>query len=88
MAENSALKNDTPGRSGVFTTKEGLKIAYASGVDKPDDAKKSEFHVDYERVRALEVRARCHESNFVGVDILLSTDWPKGNRPFSRESGL
>ncbi len=68
------------GRNGIFTTKEGLKIAYVSGVDKPEEvsAKKLDFHLDYERVRAMEVRAKCHESNFQGVDILLSTDWPKG----------
>ena len=51
-----------------------------SGVDKPNEGgvKKSDIHLDYERIRALEVRAKCHESNFQGVDILLTVDWPKG----------
>lgn len=40
--------------------------------------KKSEFHLDYERVKSIEVRSKCHDSRFSGVDILISTDWPKG----------
>jgi hypothetical protein len=69
------------GRSGIFPTKEGLKIAYVSGIDKPEDVstkKSSEFHLDFEKVKSMEVRSKCHETNFVGVDILISTDWPKG----------
>ena len=79
------------GRSGVFCTKEGLKIAYVSGIDKPDDvvaSKKSEFHLDYDRIKSIEVRSKCHETNFSGVDILISSDWPKGNFTFLGGSTL
>ena len=54
------------GKAGNLTTSNGLKIAYISP------------GVDFETVRNLEVRSRCDESGFHGVDILLSSDWPKG----------
>jgi hypothetical protein len=54
------------GRIGVMTTSSGLKIAYAS------------HDIDFEAVKSLEIRTKCDETNFQGVDILLTNDWPQG----------
>ena len=54
------------GRIGILTTSQGLKLAYASA------------NVDFEAVKALEIRSQCDLGDFQGVDILISSDWPLG----------
>lgn len=54
------------GRIGLLTTSQGLKLAYASP------------NVDFQAVKALEIRSKCEESDFQGVDILLGSEWPLG----------
>lgn len=60
------------GRAGCFRTN-GLSIAYMSGKDG-----EKEFEADSRRLKTLEVSTKCEEIGFQGVDILLTTDWPKG----------
>lgn len=64
------------GRSGVYITKEGLSLAYFSGIEGKENG---EYMLNYERLRSLEVKAKCHDASFQGVDILLTTEWPKGD---------
>jgi len=37
-----------------------------------------EYEADSRRLKTIEVSTKCEEMNFKGVDILLTTDWPKG----------
>ena len=60
------------GRAGCYRTND-LTIAYMSGNDGNED-----FQADSRRIKTLEVSTKCDDSNFAGVDILLTTDWPKG----------
>ena len=60
------------GRAGCFRTN-GLNMAYISGKDGP-----KEYEADSRRLKTLEVSTKCEEMGFQGVDILLTTDWPKG----------
>lgn len=62
------------GKRGVFTTSNGLRIAYVSGQSEgTSDTSFSENDV-------MCVRDVCYkgQSNFKGVDILLTTCWPNG----------
>ena len=54
------------GRIGLMTTSSGLKLAYISP------------KVDFEAVKAIEIKSQCEFTDFQGVDILLSSDWPLG----------
>lgn len=68
------------GRAGCFHTNE-LSIAYISGRDGNED-----YEADCRRLKTLEIRTKCDDLSFKGVDILLTTDWPKGitnNAPIS-----
>ena len=60
------------GRAGCFRTN-GLSITYMSGKDGQE-----EYEADIRRLKTLEVSTKCNELKFQGVDILLTTDWPKG----------
>ena len=60
------------GRAGCFRTNE-LSIAYMSGKDG-----EKEYQADSRRLKTIEVSTKCEEMTFKGVDILLTTDWPKG----------
>ena len=64
------------GTSGCFTTREGLKIAYISGDGDPPGEKP--FGISYDRFKALEASTRCGDSSFAGVDVLISSEWPRG----------
>lgn len=62
------------GKRGIFTTSNGLRIAYVSGQgDGTSDTFFSENDV-------MCVRDVCHkgQSNFKGVDILVTSCWPNG----------
>ena len=60
------------GRAGCFRTN-GLSIAYVSGKDGHKD-----YEADSRRLKTLEVSSKCEEFGFKGVDILITSDWPKG----------
>lgn len=64
------------GKRGLFTTTSGLKLVYASGTEAESD--KSSHHSftkeDIESLRNICVRG---QTNFRGVDILITSSWPK-----------
>jgi len=66
------------GRQGSFTTKEGLKIGYMSGVQSGDPLKAKEHHYTVANLQQLEANLKWDESKYQGLDILLTSDWPKG----------
>jgi len=66
------------GRQGCFTTKEGLKIAYLSGTKSPDLLSAKNFNHTHLNLQQLEASLKWDNPNYVGVDILLTSDWPKG----------
>lgn len=74
------------GKRGLYTASSGVKIAYLSGVEGPasDDA-----HFDMSDVELI--RNACLSSNmasdFRGVDILMTSQWPKGVEKKEDESG-
>lgn len=70
------------GKRGVFTTSDGLRIAYISGSgDGPSDNTFSE--ADVTCVRDVCLRG---QANFKGVDILLSSAWPQGISNFHNKA--
>jgi len=66
------------GRQGCFTTKEGLKIAYLSGVQASDNLSAKSHNYTPSNLQNLEVSLKWDNPKFQGVDILLTCDWPKG----------
>lgn len=64
------------GKRGLFTTTSGLKLVYVSGTEAESD--RSSHHSftkeDIESLRNICVRG---QSNFRGVDILITLSWPK-----------
>ena len=66
------------GRQGCFTTKEGLRIAYLSGVQAEDSLSASSHNYTVESLNSLEATLRWDSPRYLGVDILLTADWPKG----------
>jgi len=66
------------GQQGCFTTKEGLKIAYLSGVSSPSplSAKPHQYSVGH--LQQLESSLKWSDNQYAGVDILLTSDWPRG----------
>jgi hypothetical protein len=66
------------GRQGSFTTREGLKIAYLSGVqpEGPDDTK--DYNYGPGNLQTLEANLKWDDIRYQGIDILLTNDWPKG----------
>lgn len=66
------------GRQGSFTTREGLKIAYLSGVQCGGEEKPQDFHYSPSNLQTLEANLKWDDVRYQGVDILLTNDWPKG----------
>ena len=66
------------GRQGCFTTKEGLRIAYISGSQAQDSLEAGAHNYTVESLNSLEANLRWDSDKYLGVDILLSSDWPKG----------
>jgi len=66
------------GRQGSFTTREGLRIAYLSGVQAEDPLSPLDHHYTPANLQALEATLGWGDSRYQGVDILLTNDWPKG----------
>lgn len=74
------------GKRGLYTASSGVKIAYLSGVE---GSSSSDIHFDMSD--AEQVRNACLSSNiasdFRGVDILMTSQWPKGIEKTEDESG-
>ena len=66
------------GKQGCFTTKEGLRIAYLSGVNPEDSLSAKSHNYTVENLNSLEATLRWDSPKYVGVDILLTSDWSKG----------
>lgn len=78
LPQNNLVTNSIlyAGKRGLFTTTSGLKVVYVSGTEAESD--KSSHHTftkeDIESLRNICVRG---QSNFRGVDILITLSWPK-----------
>lgn len=69
------------GRRGLYTLSNGTKIAYLSGIEKPSNAKDEEFYFqmsDIESVRNSCLVNKSVASDYRGIDILLTSQWPQG----------
>ncbi|XP_077969693.1 CWF19-like protein 1 isoform X1 [Styela clava] len=76
------------GRKGVFTTSGGLKVVYLSGLESPSGSTPAPKHCFSEAdIKSLVTSVtNAGSKNFVGVDLLLTSQWPKavctyGNAP-------
>ncbi|KAJ7322780.1 hypothetical protein OS493_032965 [Desmophyllum pertusum] len=70
------------GRKGILKTQSGLQIAYLSGVEK-SDAPEEGCHFTEDDVMSLE--SQCQDESFKGLDILISSCWPKGVSQFANQ---
>uniref|UniRef100_H2Y9K2 CWF19-like protein 1 n=1 Tax=Ciona savignyi TaxID=51511 RepID=H2Y9K2_CIOSA len=64
-----------PGDKGIFTGTSGLKIAYLSGVESNDPTNTS-FNVD--DIKVLSSQLGSDNADYKGIDILMTSSWPKG----------
>lgn len=67
------------GKRGLYTLSTGTKIAYLSGVEQPVGAKDEEFYFkidDVEAVRNSCLVNKSSASDYRGIDILLTSQWP------------
>ncbi|KAL9978838.1 hypothetical protein ACROYT_G016409 [Oculina patagonica] len=70
------------GRKGILKTQSGLQIAYLSGVEK-SDAPEEGCHFTQDDITSLE--SQCQDDSFKGLDILISSCWPKGVSQFANQ---
>ncbi|RMX57648.1 hypothetical protein pdam_00015893 [Pocillopora damicornis] len=70
------------GRKGILKTKSGLQIAYLSGLEK-SEAPEEGCHFVADDVMSLE--SLCQDESFKGLDILISSSWPKGVSNFANQ---
>lgn len=69
------------GKRGLYTLSSGTKIAYLSGLEKPADVSDDEFYFkmdDIEAVRNSCLVNKSSASDYRGVDILVTSQWPYG----------
>ncbi|XP_023292578.2 CWF19-like protein 1 homolog [Lucilia cuprina] len=69
------------GRRGLYTLTNGTKIAYLSGLEKPSDCRGEEIYFqmeDIESVRNSCLVNKSVSSDYRGIDILLTSQWPYG----------
>lgn len=73
-----------PGRKGVFTGSSGLQIVYLSGTESLDEPVPAHSFSpkDVSSLRTM----LCSASQFKGVDILLTSPWPKYVGSFGNSS--
>ncbi|XP_046860261.1 CWF19-like protein 1 [Xenia sp. Carnegie-2017] len=62
------------GRSGILQCPNGLQVAYVSGLDCKKTSKEGCF---YKEEDMKQLYAKIEDTNFKGVDMLLTTEWPK-----------
>jgi len=65
------------GQNGVYVTREGLRLAYFSGVAE-DKEGQAPFRFSYAQFKEMQVRLRWDEVDYQGVDLLLTSQWPQG----------
>ena len=65
------------GKRGLYNASSGLKIAYISGVDKSVTEEKT-CNIDEADVTAIRNSCLKGQPSYRGVDILLTSPWPKG----------
>lgn len=70
------------GRKGILKTKSGLQIAYLSGLEK-SEAPEEGCHFTVDDVGSLE--SQCQDESFKGLDILISSCWPRGVSNFANQ---
>ncbi|XP_067634021.1 CWF19-like protein 1 homolog [Eurosta solidaginis] len=73
------------GKRGLYTLSSGVKIVYLSGIEKPDSIKanddSSRLYFDKEDILSIRnscVMSKTSASDYKGVDILLTSQWPYG----------
>lgn len=86
-ADRPRLSAAVPGRRGLFTGVSGLQIAYVSGREAPQEPAPAHCFTPQD-LTAL-VLPLVNNSRFRGVDVLLTSQWPRGvwqngNRPVRR----
>ncbi|XP_050520201.1 CWF19-like protein 1 isoform X2 [Daktulosphaira vitifoliae] len=62
------------GKHGVFTTSDGLKIGYVSGVQSTCKTSNEDYMFNYDSI--VQFKESCQRSGHVPLDILLTTPWP------------
>lgn len=74
------------GKRGLYTLTSGVKVAYLSGLEKVDDGHNptgDEKQIFFDKDDILSIRNSCVvsktiASDYKGVDILLTSQWPCG----------
>jgi len=71
------------GRRGVYTLSSGVKIAYLSGLEAAGTADSSGSEHEFNKADVIAVRNSCLVSKncsteYRGVDVLLTSQWPFG----------
>ncbi|XP_053962313.1 CWF19-like protein 1 homolog [Anastrepha ludens] len=73
------------GKRGLYTLSSGVKIVYLSGLEKPDAEKSigDDSKIYFDKDDILSIRNSCvisktSASDYKGVDVLLSSQWPYG----------
>jgi hypothetical protein len=73
------------GSSGVYTTSQGLTIAYLSGVGGAGGGAQQGEHSHYFAKRDVELLiSQSKQSGFNGVDVFLTSDWPRGVNKYTQ----
>ena len=71
---------------GVLTTSTGLKIVYISGVESPSSSSPAPKHCYSESdLKNLMTVLKTNQPDYKGVDILLTSEWPKGVTTFGNK---
>lgn len=70
------------GKRGVYTLSSGIRIAYLSGLEKLENKSDilEEYYFNKEDVIAICNSCDTNNCDYRGVDILLTSTWPKGVR--------
>lgn len=76
MSELQGADVDVSGRRGVFTGASGLQIAYVSGQEALQEP--APAHCFTSKDLSALVLPLTSSSKFRGVDILLTSEWPRG----------
>lgn len=70
------------GKKGLLSAGGGLQIAYLSGIESKKD-RADNTHFCSEDVKELQIALTNTKKQFKGVDILLTSQWPKGISKFA-----
>lgn len=62
------------GKDGVFTTSDGFKIGYISGIQS-DDIKENEIHT-FNYNSLVQFKDSCIRAGITSLDVLLTSPWP------------